>query len=113
MPAHTPLEGVWREVIATREERALAARVGIGARVGPGLWACGETVARAHLDGLCDAVGACDLDRSTAAARNLSPEEMEAAMLQAVWWVKVLRDDPLRVLRTLRFACKLDFSLHG
>ena len=33
-------------------------------------------------------------------------------MLQAVWWVKVLRDDPLRVLRTLRFACKLDFSLH-
>merc|ERR1719353_1429421 len=62
MPAHTPLEGVWREVIATREERALAARVGIGARVGPGLWACGETVARAHRDGGCDAVGACDLD---------------------------------------------------
>ena len=112
-PAETPLEGVWREVIGTPEERALAARVGIGARVGPGLWACGETVARAHRDGLCDAVGACDLDPSgEAAARNLSPEDMEAAMLQAVWWVKVLRDDPLRVLRTLRFACKLDFSLH-
>jgi len=113
-PAETPLEGVWREVIGTPEERVLAARVGIGARVGPGLWACGETVARAHRDGLCDAVGACDLDPSgEAAARNLSPEDMEAAMLQAVWWVKVLRDDPLRVLRTLRFACKLDFSLHG
>mgnify|MGYP004297479819 CR=1 FL=1 len=26
----------------------------------------------------------------------------DAEMLQAVWWVKVLRDDPLRVLRALR-----------
>jgi hypothetical protein len=25
-------------------------------------------------------------------------------MMQAVWWIKVLRDDPLRILRTLRFA---------
>ena len=33
-------------------------------------------------------------------------------MLQVVWWVKVLRGDPLRVLRAMRFAAKLNFTLH-
>lgn len=32
--------------------------------------------------------------------------------LQAIWWIKVLRDDPLRVLRALRFSAKLGFALH-
>eukprot|EP00965_Chrysotila_dentata_P092095 3040521-Pleurochrysis_carterae.AAC.1 len=36
----------------------------------------------------------------------------QETMLQAVWWVKVLRDDPLRVVRALRFCAKLNFSLH-
>lgn len=31
---------------------------------------------------------------------------------QVIWWVKVLRDDPLRVLRALRFSAKLGFYLH-
>jgi hypothetical protein len=31
---------------------------------------------------------------------------------QPVWWVKVLKDDPLRIVRTLRFAAKLDFGIH-
>lgn len=32
--------------------------------------------------------------------------------LQTIWWIKVLRDDPLRVLRALRFSAKLGFALH-
>lgn len=32
--------------------------------------------------------------------------------LQVLWWIKVLRDDPLRVLRALRFSAKLGFALH-
>ena len=31
---------------------------------------------------------------------------------QVFWWIKVLRDDPLRVVRALRFAAKLSFRLH-
>ncbi|KAL3930104.1 MAG: hypothetical protein SGPRY_001682, partial [Prymnesium sp.] len=29
-----------------------------------------------------------------------------------IWWAKVLKDDPLRVLRALRFSAKLSFRLH-
>jgi hypothetical protein len=33
-------------------------------------------------------------------------------MLQTVWWVKVLRDDPVRLVRALRFRATLRFELH-
>mmetsp|Transcript_18615 Transcript_18615/g.30370 ORF Transcript_18615/g.30370 Transcript_18615/m.30370 type:complete len:683 (+) Transcript_18615:188-2236(+) len=29
-----------------------------------------------------------------------------------VWWIKTLRDDPVRIVRVLRFAAKLDFTIH-
>jgi hypothetical protein len=29
-----------------------------------------------------------------------------------MWWVKILRDDPLRILRAFRFAAKLNFVVH-
>lgn len=35
------------------------------------------------------------------------------ADLQVLWWVKSLRDDPLRLVRTLRFAATLQFRVHG
>jgi tRNA nucleotidyltransferase/poly(A) polymerase len=31
---------------------------------------------------------------------------------QKLWWIKVLRDDPLRTLRCLRFAAKFNFEIH-
>ena len=31
---------------------------------------------------------------------------------QALWWIKVLRDDPLRIVRALRFCAKFGFKLH-
>jgi hypothetical protein len=34
------------------------------------------------------------------------------AVCQALWWIKILVDDPLRIVRALRFAAKLDFTLH-
>jgi uncharacterized membrane protein YgcG len=46
---------------------------------------------------------------SPAGARPGASRDRE---LQALWWIKVLRDDPLRVLRALRFSAKLGFALH-
>jgi len=36
----------------------------------------------------------------------------EREMLQAVWWAKVLRDDPLRLVRALRFSASLGMEVH-
>ena len=41
--------------------------------------------------------------------RNTAEDDEE--MLQAVWWVKVLRDDPLRLVRALRFSASLGFRV--
>ena len=32
--------------------------------------------------------------------------------LQVSWWTKVLKDDPVRIIRVLRFAAKLEFRIH-
>ena len=55
-------------------------------------------------------------DERNAIRLGLSKEAVAAPdaarTLQIVWWIKVLRDDPLRLLRALRFAAKLRFALH-
>jgi len=81
-PRHGDLEAVWQQVFRSPAERRLAAQLGIGGRIGPA-WACGA--------GLAEATEGSD---------------PTLAMLQAVWWVKVLRDDPLRILRALRFQAR-------
>jgi len=40
-------------------------------------------------------------------------EDLHAPSLQTLWWAKALRDDPLRIVRTLRFAATLQFRVHG
>jgi len=39
--------------------------------------------------------------------------EEESSRKQVLWWIKSLRDDPLRLVRTLRFAATLGFTVHG
>lgn len=51
----------------------------------------------------------------TAADRKLAQDmklQGQPEALQALWWAKVLMDDPLRICRALRFAAKLRFKLH-
>jgi hypothetical protein len=36
----------------------------------------------------------------------------EASLLQTVWWIKSLRDDPLRLVRALRFSATLPLTVH-
>lgn len=50
-------------------------------------------------------------DRDLAEALGLSAvPKIEA--IQALWWAKVLIDDPLRICRALRFQAKLRFAMH-
>ena len=39
--------------------------------------------------------------------------EDEETLAQVLWWIKSLRDDPLRIVRTLRFAATLGFRVHA
>ena len=132
VPSEMPMDEVWREVMATRAESQLAAQLGIGLRiaspsfVGRSVWACGARLAAAseaqYQRGVRIASAAARsgaearrAGEGSAAAAACEPDQKErnrAALLQAVWWVKVLRDDPLRVLRAGRFTSRLGFPLH-
>jgi len=47
----------------------------------------------------------CDSSLATKVGLNMkSPQQ--------AWWVKILRDDPLRIVRTFRFSAKLNFRIH-
>ena len=57
-------------------------------------------------------------DRERARDFGLEPcssdeTEEERMKLQALWWIKALREDPLRVIRALRFTASLGFRLHA
>ena len=82
-PRGRALTDVWAEVLRSSAEQQMAASVGLALPV--------ATVAGAPtpLDG-----------------------PSEAAVLQVIWWVKVLRVVPLSVLRAMRFSAMLSFDLH-
>ena len=57
-------------------------------------------------------------DRERARRLGLEPSssdeaEVERAKLRVLWWIKALREDPLRVIRALRFTATLGFRLHA
>ena len=58
--------------------------------------------------GGCEEVSGCEED----AADEQVVFGIEAQQ-QVLWWIKSLRDDPLRIVRTLRFAATLRFRVHS
>ena len=95
-PAGRPLPDVWAEVMRSAEDQQLALALGLSPESPAGAAATAGAGAPARAAG-AEAFGSSDV---------------ETATLQIVWWVKVLKDDPLRLLRALRFAAKLRFELH-
>ena len=83
VPRDRGLEEVFAEVLPTAELRQRAAAAGLA----PSKWP------RAWMWPSADA-GATD------------------GRLQTLWWIKMLRDDPLRLVRTLRFSATLGFRVH-
>jgi hypothetical protein len=107
-PANRPLIEVWADVMRASEDQNLAAMLGLSPTPDPDdpnlpIDNCPPEAV------LASAMSDSDSD---ALAQSLCPTTAEATTLQIVWWVKVLKDDPLRLLRALRFAAKLRFELH-
>lgn len=96
---------VWAEVMRSPAEQRLATQLSI---------VLSDAAAPAAPDAApAAAPDAAAPDAAASSPSPLSPRPGEELwVLQVVWWVKVLRDDPLRVLRALRFAAKLNFDLH-
>ena len=83
VPLEARLSDVWSAAITTTHEGELAARLGLVSTIHP-------EVASAAADG-----------------------EEERAMVQSLYWAMMMRDDPLRLLRALRFSAALGFRLHA
>ena len=103
-PAERPTAAVWAEVLRDERDSLLARELklctdGTG---GPEV-----TICRKH--------NAPTLDLEAHiwhACRPPQADVEDSSTLQVVWWVKVLREDPLRAVRALRFSATLRFRLH-
>lgn len=115
-PASRPLSHVFDEVLRSPGELELAARLGIGGAPSPPGSAPATDVSRPGLPAVSSAHE--HKDRQVRGGVVALPRKRSGAgveddeLLQVIWWTKVLKDDPLRVLRALRFAAKLSFRLH-
>ena len=106
-PSQRPLAEVWDEVLRSPEDKRTAEMLGLSRT--PSTRLAGPLRPRAlpAADGAPPTVASA----ATALDDGALGSHLQTT-LQVVWWVKVLRDDPLRVLRALRFAAKYGFALH-
>ena len=85
MPANITVASAWAAAVTTPEEVALARATGL------------------------------DALRASALPGDAADSDNDSAVLavQALCWAKMMRDDPLRLLRALRFSATLGFRLHA
>ena len=128
VPRTSTLASVWAELTAREEDADLARRMGLDAsplmiealaaaeEEGKGTRrASGGGGGEGDDDGGGGGGGgsASVVSASASPARLGSDEEAERALLQTLCWCQMMRDDPLRLLRALRFSATLGFALHA
>lgn len=128
-PRDRKLTEVWAEVMVgskvdPERQRELTTMLVAGRRVASGARDCDLVSAAGDWGGTgTGPVGAAGswegaswdagVDEETAVQPWWELEGSEETMLQVVWWIKCLRDDPLRLVRAMRFSATLNFRVHS
>ena len=103
VPRDASLEFVYAAAVITPRDMELAAQLGLNPTASEAGGAEGEEEA-AGMD--------APVERSAAVDREAADVETRQQLIQTLWWGKMLREDPLRLLRALRFSATLGFRLH-
>jgi hypothetical protein len=102
VPRNATLRDVWDEVILTEDDEDFARSLGLDPS--------DDNSCSSNNNDNSNSVRSNSNSKSPPYYSN-APRWDDATKIRALWWAKLMRDDPYRLLRTLRFSATLGFRI--